>query len=143
MDKADRLQQYLSLLRNCAGWTAEAFGKKLGVSRQTISTFEREGSHLSTMQYLAIRKVFDDEILNNPQDTDMLAQLIEMLVDHPDKYDDKERQEAVAKSKLMAPSIMKDPSERKAISTAWKAILLASGIVISTAFTCYLHPKDE
>ena len=36
---------------------------------------------------------------------------------------------------------MKDPSERKAISTAWKAILMASGIVISSAFISFLHPN--
>ena len=95
------------------------------------------------MQYLAIRKVFDDEILNNPSDTDMLAQLIDMLVDHPENYDEREIQEVIAKTKLMAPSIMKDPSERKAISTAWKAILMASGIVISSAFISFLHPKDN
>lgn len=142
MDEIKRLQQHLCLIRSCAGWTAESFGKKLGVSRQTISAFEKEGNDLSVIQYLAIRKLLEDEINSSPNETEMLSQLIEMLVDHPNNYTPEERSAVVKNATLMAPSIIKKPSERKTISIAWKAILVASGVAVSFALIAFLKTKD-
>lgn len=143
MEEIKRLQKHLYLIRSCAGWTAETLGNKLGVSRQTISAFEKEGNELSVMQYLAIRKLFEDEIAAAPDDTEMLSQVIEMLIDHPDNYTPEERSTVISNAMLMAPSILKKPSERKTISVAWKAILAASGVVVSLALIAFLVNKDS
>jgi len=142
MNENSRLQNHLSLIRSCAGWTAEAFGKRLGVSRQTISAFEREGNELTMMQYLAIRKVLDDELTKSSDNKEMLSLILEVLVDHPENYKSEEREEVLSKAKLMAPAIMKEPSERKTVSMAWKAILIASGVIVTTALVSWLNGKD-
>lgn len=145
MDEVSRLQRHLSLIRCCAGWTAAALAEKLGVKRQTISTIEQgeEKYKMTRMQYLAIRKVLDDEIAASKDDTQMLGAVLDALVDHPDAYTDEERTEILAKAKLLAPTIVKNPSERKNASNAWKALLAASGIVASAALIAILgHKKD-
>ena len=145
MDELSRLQKNLALIRSCAGWTAAALAEKLGVKRQTISTIEQgeEKYKMTKMQYLAIRKVFDDEIAASKEDTQMLYYVIDALVDHPENYTDAERTEILSKAKLLAPSIVKQPSERKSASNAWKTILAASGVVASATLIAILtHDKD-
>ena len=129
MDARERLQRNLVLLRNCAGWTASDFGRKLGVSRQTVGTFENRGNTLSVMQYLAIHKVFDDEIVgsNDPEDC-ILGILMDSLVDHPERYPEGVRDEIRTNAGLFAPSIMKKPQDRGRVSRAMSALLEASGI---------------
>lgn len=146
MEEIARLQRHLPLLRSCAGWTAEMFGKKLGVSRQTISTFEKAGASLTLMQYLAIRQVFEQEIKKDqPEESSqtMLATLLEILVDHPDDYTSEDVDAALTKAKLMAPVIMKEPSDRKAMSTAWKTVMLAGGVALSAALLALLKPRND
>lgn len=142
MDKKQQLQNHLSLIRSCAGWTAEALGKKLGVSRSMISNIE-QGRELTQMQYLAIRKVLDDEIARSENDTKMLYFVIDALVDHPDNYTVEERSEILSKTQLLAPSIIKRPEERKSIYTAWKAVLAASGVIASAALIAFIKNKDK
>lgn len=145
MDEISRLQRHLPLIRSCAGWTAAALGEKLGVKRQTISTIEQgeDKYKMTRMQYLAIRKVIDDEIASSGDDTQMLYYVVDALVDHPENYTSDERTEILSKAKLLAPSIVKQPSERASASGAWKAILAASGVVVSTALIAILgHNKD-
>ena len=145
MDELSRLQKNLALIRSCAGWTAAALAEKLGVKRQTISTIEQgeEKYKMTRMQYLAIRKVLDDEIAASKEDTQMLYYVIDATVDHPGNYTDEERTEILSKAKLLAPSIVKQPSERKTASNAWKTILAASGVVVSAALITILrHNKD-
>ena len=145
MDEISRLQRHLPLIRSCAGWTAAALGEKLGVKRQTISTIEqgKDKYKMTRMQYLAIRKVIDDEIASSGDDTQMLYYVVDALVDHPENYTSDERTEILSKAKLLAPSIVKQPSERASASGAWKAILAASGVVVSTALIAILgHNKD-
>ena len=145
MDEISRLQRHLPLIRSCAGWTAAALGEKLGVKRQTISTIEQgeDKYKMTRMQYLSIRKVIDDEISSSGDDTQMLYYVVDALVDHPENYTSDERTEILSKAKLLAPSIVKQPSERASASGAWKAILAASGVVVSTALIAILgHNKD-
>ena len=142
MNERIRLQRHLSLIRYCAGWTAETFGNKLGVSRQTISTFEKEGNELTMMQYLAIRKVLDDEFAKPSDKTEMLPLVLEVLVDNPEKYTSEEREEILSKANLMVPAIMKKPFERKTVSAAWKAVLVAGGVIVTAALLACLKGKD-
>ena len=115
MDEISRLQRHLPLIRSCAGWTAAALGDKLGVKRQTISTIEQgEAKYKMTrMQYLALRKVLDDEIAASRDETQMLAAVLDSLVDHPENYTSEERTEILANANLLAPAIVKTPSNRK------------------------------
>ena len=144
MDELSRLQRHLALIRGCAGWTAATMAEKLGVKRQTISTFEQgeEKYKMTRMQYLAIRKILDDEIAASKDDTQMLALVIDALVDNPSKYTPDERTEILSKAQLLAPSIVRQPSERKTVSTAWKAVLAASGVVASAALLAFIRRKD-
>ena len=145
MDEISRLQRHLPLIRSCAGWTAAALGEKLGVKRQTISTIEQgeEKYKMTRMQYLAIRKVLDDEIETSSNDTQMLSAVIDALVDHPENYTDDERTEILSKANLLAPSIVKHPGERGSASNAWETILIASGVAVSAALIAILgHNKD-
>lgn len=142
MNEKERLQQHLTLIRTCAGWTASDLGDLLELSRQTISALEKGEYPLSKIQYLAIRKVLDDDLKLSEENSGMLMQMLEMLVDHPENYTEEERDVVIENAKLMAPSIMKKPSERKALSTAWKMLLAASGVAASAAFIAFLKRKD-
>lgn len=145
MDEISRLQRHLPLIRSCAGWTAAALGEKLGVKRQTISTIEQgeDKYKMTRMQYLAIRKVLDDEIAGSKDDTQMLHIILDALVDHPEKYTADEKTEILGNAKLLAPAIIKSPSDRKTASNKWKAILVASGVIASAALIAILgRDKD-
>lgn len=145
MDEISGLQRHLPLIRSCAGWTAATLGEKLGVKRQTISTIEQgeDKYKMTRMQYLAIRKVLDDEIAATKDETQMLAAVLDAVVDHPESYTDDERTKILENAKLLAPAVVKTPTERKNASATWKAILVASGVVASAALIAILgRDKD-
>lgn len=98
---------------------------------------------MTQLQYLAIRKVLDDEITTSKDDTQILYSVIDALVDHPNSYTLDERNEILSKAKLLAPSIIKQPTERKSASNAWKAILAASGVVVSAALIAIIGHKNN
>ena len=127
-DKAQRLQIHLALIRSCAGWSAATLGKKLGVTRQMVSNIEN-GRPLTKIQYLAIRKVFDDEILNSPEDTVMLRDVINVLVDEPGNYSIEDRNKVLSDANLLSPAIMAKKSSRKNASRAWMATF--AGVAIA------------
>ena len=145
MDEVSRLQRHLPLIRSCAGWTAAALGEKLGVKRQTISTIEQgEAKYKMTrMQYLAIRKVLDDEINTAQEETRMLATILDALVDHPEQYTNEERTEILANANLLAPAIVKAPANRKKASAKWVALLVGSGVIVSAARLAFTGHKKN
>lgn len=152
MDKESRMQRHLPLLRSCVGWTAKELASKLGVSRQTMCALEKDGGKLSTIQYLAIRKLLDDVIVEDKkssekEETHMLESLLEILVDNPERYTSDDVNEALSKAKLMAPAIMKQPTERKVLSMAWPMLIVAGGaaggIILSAAMLALLKNKRE
>ena len=63
------MQDNLCDLRKIAGWTAEVLAGKLGVTKQTISNIENQKVKISTIQYIAIRAVFECELASNPGNT--------------------------------------------------------------------------
>ena len=143
-EKIDRLQRHLALLRGCAGWTAANLAERLGVKRQTVSTLEQgpDKYQMTKMQYLAIRRTFDEEISLAKDETQMLSLVIDAIIDNPELYTPQERTEILEKAQLLAPAIIKQPSQRKDASNTWKAILAASGIVASVALMAFLKKKD-
>jgi transcriptional regulator with XRE-family HTH domain len=80
MEKIERLQKNLAVIRKVAGWSAEELAEMLGVTRQTIVNLENSDTHSMTkIQYIAIRALLEAEICNSKNDT--LAKVINILVD--------------------------------------------------------------
>lgn len=78
-----KLQVNLSTIRKIAGWTAQDIGKKIGVTKQTISNLENQKTEMTLTQYIAIRTVIDYEIENN-KSNEVLPQVVHILLDLPD-----------------------------------------------------------
>ena len=93
-EKIERLQGCLLLIRRSLGWSATEMGNRIGVVRQTINNLEgnTEKYRMSKTQYLAIRMVLDEEIKNAPEKTTLLRAILEMLVDHPENFDDEKKE---------------------------------------------------
>lgn len=79
-----KLQVNLSSIRKIAGWTAQDLGKKIGVTKQTISNLENQKTEMTLTQYIAIRTVIDYEIENN-KSNEVLPQVVHILLDVPDE----------------------------------------------------------
>ena len=78
-----KLQINLNSIRKIAGWTAQDLGKKIGVTKQTISNLENQKTDMTLTQYIAIRTVIDYEIENN-KSNEVLPQVVYLLLDIPD-----------------------------------------------------------
>ena len=129
MEEIIRFQENMLLIRRAVGWTAEEFGEKIGVTRQTINNLEknnREKFKLNKTQYIAMRSVLDAEIARYPEETEVLRLILEMLVDHPENYKEEELQALFEKSNMITPSILAGTATRKAAS---KEIMAAMSLV--------------
>ena len=82
-----KLQHNLASLRKLAGWTAEDLGKKVGVTKQTVSNLENGRTSLSKTQYIAIRTVFDYEARSNQN----LARALHLVLDDRDATTDEHK----------------------------------------------------
>lgn len=78
-----KLQINLNSIRKIAGWTAQDLGKKIGVTKQTISNLENQKTDMTLTQYIAIRTVIDYEIETN-KSNEVLPQVVYLLLDIPD-----------------------------------------------------------
>lgn len=154
MDEPIRLQRHLPLFRTCAGWTAKDLADKLEVSRQSVSAWENydgntKGVKLSKAYYLAIRQILESAVSCDVLDEKakkkkhILGTMLEVLVDHPEKYTSEDVNAILKEAEFMAPSIMKQPEQRKSVSKVWPALVAGCGIAISTALIAILgHDKD-
>ena len=127
MEEIIRMQENLLLIRRTVGWTAEEFGERIGVTRQTINNIESGRNKLTKTQYIAMRSVLDAEIIQVPEDTEMLKVLLDVLVDNPEKYSTDKREELLAKANLMTPSILAGTTSRADVSKEW---MKAAGAVV-------------
>jgi DNA-binding XRE family transcriptional regulator len=142
--RSERLRSILLYIRRILGWSAVMLGDKLGVSRQSINKIESGKSGLSKTEYLLLRRVLDDEIAAVGEEKTMLPIILEVLVDHPERYQAEEREEIFAKMKLVAPAVIAEPEERKTVSSAWKGILLAGGVIVTATLVALLKgSKDD
>ena len=124
-----RFQENMLLIRRTVGWTAEEFGEKIGVTRQTINNLEknnREKFKLNKTQYIAMRSVLDAEISKCPDETEVLRLILEMLVDHPENYEEDEIKTLLEKANMITPSILAGTATRQAVS---KEIMTAMGLM--------------
>ena len=138
MEEIKRMQANLLLIRRTVGWTAEQFGEAIGVTRQTINNIESGRNKLTKTQYIAMRSVLDAEMVQHPEDTDMLRALLDVLVDHPDQYSERELNEMLEKANMLSPSILAGTTSREAVSKEWMkyagaAMLGAAGLGIGMA----------
>lgn len=117
MEEILRMQENLLLIRRTVGWTAEAFGERIGVTRQTINNIEAGRNKLTKTQYIAMRSVLDAEIARCPDETELLQLILEMLVDHPQNYKIEDKQVLLDKANMITPSILAGTATRKAASS--------------------------
>lgn len=129
--KVERLQKYLSLIRTSVGWSASALGEKLDVTRQMISNIENGRNKMTMMQYLAVRQVLTEEIERsaNENDTQMLKDVIRVLIDEPESFTLEQRNQVLSDANLLAPSIVSKMTTRKKASSTWVAVL--AGVVVA------------
>jgi len=82
-----KLQQNLSSIRKIAGWTMQDLGDRIGLTKQTISNLENRKTIMNLTQYIAIRKVLDDEMESN-KSNELLSKVVGLLIDNSDQLDD-------------------------------------------------------
>ncbi len=75
-----RLEVCLSDIRKVAGWKGVELGNMLGLSRQAISTLEKQNSRLTLAQYVAIRHLLDAWMQRHPENK-TLPRIITLLLD--------------------------------------------------------------
>lgn len=126
------MQQNLATIRKVAGWTAEQFGEEIGVTRQTISNLERKKTPLSKTQYLAMRAVLNQEIIES--DNEGLAAVLRALVDDPveDRMEDDCGDDSISESPVIqaqsdATKMLTDNKVVAAMAKALEAGALLNG----------------
>lgn len=129
MNEIERLQENMLLLRRAVGWSAEEFGERIGVTRQTINNLEAKRNKLNKTQYIAIRAVLDAEMVSSPEDTEMLRCLLDVFIDNPEKYDEKDRNDLFAKANMLTPSILAGTTTRKEVSKELIGVAGAMGML--------------
>ena len=116
MEEITRMQENLLLIRRTVGWTAEEFGDRIGVTRQTINNIESGRSRLTKTQYIAMRSVLDGEMQRSPEDTEMLRVLLDVLVDHPEKCTKEQHDMLIEQANMTVPAILAGTTSRAKIS---------------------------
>ena len=125
-EEVKRFRDNLPLIRRAAGWSAEEFGKRVGISRQSINNLENGKYNLTKPHYVAMRYVLNEEIEKYPgEETEMLRVVLDAFVDNPDKeiYTDEVKEEIKQKAKLLSPAIEMKVASRKEVSSTWKKVL--------------------
>ncbi|MBR6253013.1 MAG: helix-turn-helix transcriptional regulator [Clostridia bacterium] len=137
-----RFQKNIVLIRKLAGWTAEEFANKVGITRQTMSNIENNKSKLSKTQYIAMRFVLKELIAypyanmdrkkNKKEEgvDDILAWVLEMIVDNPQNYSDNDREIVLRKANAFASAIINNTSTREEASKDFLDILKVAGITV-------------
>ena len=103
-DKAtiERLRRDLPTIRTIVGWSAEHLASLLDVSRVTIVNLENTENKMTTIQYLAIRALLQEEIMVNKNRT--LKDVLTILVDR-DIVPEKMKQELRDRAALTAKKV--------------------------------------
>ncbi len=129
MNEIERLQEHLLLVRRTVGWTAEEFGERIGVTRQTINNLEAGRNKLNKTQYIAMRSVLDAEMNQYPEETEMLKLILDVFIDNPETYSEEEKEKLLSKANMVAPSILAGSTSRKDVSKEMVAVAGGLGIL--------------
>ena len=76
-----RMRENLPDIRKIAGWSGDALGSMLGLSRQSISKLETGLSVITVSQYIAIRHLLDAWVVRHPENK-TLPSIMSLLLDH-------------------------------------------------------------
>lgn len=76
----EQFRKDLPLVMDCCGWSVKHLADLLGISLWTVRKFKNEGS-MSRMQYLAIRMLLENEIIENRDP--VLRSVLDILFDIP------------------------------------------------------------
>jgi transcriptional regulator with XRE-family HTH domain len=110
------LQENLSSIRKIAGWTMEELGNKVGVSKQTVSNWEKiPPTPMNLTQYIAIRAVLDHEIIENKNE--VLKEVVAILLDSGIEDDEKTYHEIRGKVSTVAAAAAGGVSGAALVST--------------------------
>lgn len=131
MNEIERLQKYLLLIRRTVGWSAEEFGERIGVTRQTINNIEAGRNKLTKTQYIAMRSVLDAEIASFPGETEMLRLILDVFVDNPGNYKEEDREKLLSQANMVTPSILAGATTRKDVSKTLMVAAASMGIALS------------
>ena len=138
-------QDNMQLIRQLAGLTQEELGNQIGVTKQTINSIEKKKNKITKTQYIAMRFILKERIISfdsnsnkkkkNPDETiDILAWVLDAIVDNPQNYSDKDREFLIEKAKIFAPAIMKEETPRQEVTNTFleslKPIGLAVGVIV-------------
>lgn len=130
MNEIEKLQKYLLLIRRTVGWSAEEFGDRIGVTRQTINNLEAGRNKLTKTQYIAMRAVLDAEIAAYPDETEILRLILDVFVDNPSNYKEEDRVKILNQANMVTPSILAGATSRKDVSESMMAFATAMGTAI-------------
>ena len=140
-DEIKRFQNMLLLIRKSMGWSAEEFGDRIGVSRQTINNLECNPprSELTKTQYIAMRTILSKEISENDSETKILQDLLDVCIDNPDKYDSRTKDDVEKRARALVPAIVSKDLSRKEANIQWKELFavagaFAAGVVVGASF---------
>ena len=89
----DNLQKNLKRIRQAGGWSAEEFGKMIGVTKQTIRNLEKGETNMTKIQYIAIRAILDYE-LEEKADDKVFVTTVNLCLNADDLTDSKKEQAA-------------------------------------------------
>lgn len=110
------LQENLSSIRKIAGWTMEELGNKVGVSKQTVSNWEKTPpTPMNLTQYIAIRAVLDHEIIETKNE--VLKEVVAILLDSGVDEDEKTYHEIREKVSTVAAAAAGGVSGASLVST--------------------------
>lgn len=147
-EEMERFNEVFPLVRKSVGWSAEEFGEKIGVTRQTISNLETKKIKISKTTYIAMRFVLDEEMEDHPDETEMLKVVLDSFVDNPEKYSDEQREEIRKKTDLLSSAVKTKSITRKEANNEWKALLALSiiggsvmGIISSIVLGAWRNKK--
>lgn len=86
------MQKYLPILRKINRWTTEDLGKRIGVTKQTISNLENRKVVMTKTQYLALRTVFEYEIRFVDENIVLKRVMVILFYDDSQLSEEKEQQ---------------------------------------------------
>lgn len=97
--KAQRLQDNLPKIRILLDWTATDLGNKIDMSKQAISNLESKKTTLSVAQYIAIRTIILEDLIErkNQHFYNLINLIFNVLVENPDTYTDEQKQDMMLK----------------------------------------------
>ena len=142
--EVDKFQRNLSMIRRISGLTAEELGTRIGVSKQMISTLEKDSSNyrMTKQQYIALRAVLENEAdrQETEQDGSILRQVMTILLnDNSSESESRENEERVQTVAAAKNGGASGSSVRKILSILYPSLTAVGSIVAGAWLTTFLN----